>query len=157
MEARGRAETAKVEARGLARARAIEAQGVAKAQGILKKAEARREFNDAARLQTILEKLPSVSQSSAGVFGTVAAPLGDMDKVVAIEQGSGPGADGRIARTGPAAVFSLLQQLQGLGLDIPTVLQQLGGDSGKLAASKTQAEPVAEPKATARGAKSKAK
>lgn len=148
VEAEGRAEAAKIEAMGLAQARAIEAQGVAEAQAILKKAEAWKEFNDAAKLQTILERLPSVLQASAGIFGAVAAPLGNIDKVVVIEQGNGGGGDatggiGRIARTGPALVFSLLQQLQALGLDIPTVLSQLGaGDGGKVAAA--PAKPVAE-------------
>lgn len=148
VEAEGRAEAAKIEAMGLAQARAIEAQGVAEAQAILKKAEAWKEFNDAAKLQTILERLPSVLQASASIFGAVAAPLGNIDKVVVIEQGNGGGGDatggiGRIARTGPALVFSLLQQLQALGLDIPTVLSQLGaGDGGKVAAA--PAKPVAE-------------
>jgi flotillin len=138
VEAEGRAEAAKVEAIGLAQARAIEAQGVAEAQAILKKAEAWKQFNDAAKLQTILEKLPSVLQASAGIFGAVAAPLGNIDKVVVIEQGNGgdgggTGGIGRIARTGPALVFSLLQQFQALGLDIPTVLSQLGaGGDNKL-------------------------
>jgi flotillin len=136
VEAEGRAEAAKIEAMGLAQARAIEAQGVAEAQAILKKAEAWRQFNDAAKLQTLLEKLPSVLQASAGIFGAVAAPLGNIDKVVVIEQGNGAGGDstggiGRIARTGPALVFSLLQQLQAMGLDIPTVLSQLGVEGEK--------------------------
>ena len=138
VEAEGRAEAAKVEAIGLAQARAIEAQGVAEAQAILKKADAWKEFNDAAKLQTILEKLPSVLQSSAGIFGAVAAPLGNIDKVVVIEQGNGAGGDGtggigRIAKTGPALVFGLLQQLQALGIDIPTILSQLGANGGKSA------------------------
>jgi flotillin len=137
VEAEGRAEAAKIEAMGLAQARAIEAQGVAEAQAILKKAEAWRQFNDAAKLQTLLEKLPSVLQASAGIFGAVAAPLGNIDKVVVIEQGNGATGDGtggigRIARTGPALVFSLLQQLQAMGLDIPTVLSQLGVGAEKL-------------------------
>ncbi len=137
VEAEGRAEAAKVEAIGLAQARAIEAQGVAEAQAILKKAEAWKQFNDAARLQTVLEKLPSVLQASAGIFGAVAAPLGNIDKVVVIEQGNGANGDGtggigRVARTGPSLVFGLLQQLQALGLDVPTVLSQLGLNGGKL-------------------------
>jgi flotillin len=110
---------------------------VAEAQAILKKAEAWRQFNDAAKLQTLLEKLPSVLQASAAIFGAVAAPLGNIDKVVVIDQGNGMagGTDGigRIAQTGPALVFGLLQQLQALGLDIPSVLSQLGVDA-KLAA-----------------------
>ncbi len=162
VEAEGRAEAAKVEAVGLAQARAIEAQGVAEAQAILKKAEAWKQFNEAAKLQTILEKLPSVLQASAGVFGAVAAPLGNIDKVVVIEQGNGaPAADGgmggigRIARTGPALVFSLLQQLQALGLDIPTVLSQLGaGDGSKVVeAAKAVVEAAAARKSEARSQK----
>ena len=131
VEAQGRAEASKVEAVGLAQARAIEAQGVAEAQAILKKAEAWKQFNEAAKLQTILEKMPAVLQASAGIFGAVAAPLGNIDKVVVIDQGNGASADGtggigRIAKTGPALVFSLLQQLQALGLDVPSILSQLG-------------------------------
>jgi flotillin len=146
IEAQGRAEAAKVEAIGLAQARAIEAQGCAEAQAILRKAEAWKEFNEAAKLQTILEKLPSVLQASAGIFGAVAAPLGNIDKVVVIEQGNGAGGDGtggigRIARTGPALVFSLLQQLQALGLDLPTVLSQLGVDGSKLGVGRAPEAP----------------
>ena len=154
VEAEGRAEGAKIEAMGLAQARAIEAQGVAEAQAILKKAEAWKEFNDAAKLQTVLEKLPNVLQASAGIFGAVAAPLGNIDKVVVIEQGNTGGGDatggiGRLARTGPALVFSLLQQLQALGLDIPTVLSQLGADGGKLAAAAKTAAVETPPPAKA--------
>src|SRR5881396_1254353 len=144
VEAEGRAEAAKIEAVGLAQARAIEAQGVAEAQAILKKAEAWKEFNEAAKLQTILEKLPGILQATAPVFGAVAAPLGNIDKVVVIEQGNGGGDGmggiGRLARAGPALVFGLLQQLQALGLDIPTVLSQLGADGGKLPAAAKPAE-----------------
>ncbi len=92
VEAEGRAEAAKIEAIGLAQAKAIEAQGVAEAAAILRKAEAWKEFNDAARLQTILEKLPAILQASTGVFGAVAAPLGNIDKLVVLDQGNG--ADG---------------------------------------------------------------
>jgi flotillin len=131
VEAEGRAEAAKIEAIGLAQAKAIEAQGVAEAAAILRKAEAWKEFNDAARLQTILEKMPAIIEASSGIFSAVAAPLGNIDKVVVIDQGSGQadggsGSLGRIAKTSPAVVFGLLQQLEALGLSVPTVLQQLG-------------------------------
>ena len=130
VEAEGRAEAAKVEAVGLAQAKAIEAQGLAEATAILRKAEAWQQFNDAAKLQTILEKLPAIIQASTGVFGAVAAPLGNIDKLVVIDQGGAGngGATGmeRLAKLSPALVFNLLQQLQALGLDVPTVMQQLG-------------------------------
>ncbi len=131
VEAEGRAEAAKIEAIGLAQAKAIEAQGVAEAAAILRKAEAWKEFNEAARLQTVLEKLPAILDASAGIFAAVAAPLGNIDKVVVIDQGNGsadggPGGLARLAKTSPTVVFGLLQQLEALGLDVPSMLQQLG-------------------------------
>ena len=131
VEAEGRAEAAKIEAIGLAQAKAIEAQGVAEATAILRKAEAWKEFNDAARLQTILEKLPAIIEASTGVFGAVAAPMGNIDKLVVIDQGGangdgGSGSLSRLAKTSPAVVFNVLQQLEAFGLNVPTVMQQLG-------------------------------
>lgn len=135
LESEGRAEAAKIEAIGLAQARAIEAQGVAEATAIERKAQAWKQFNEAARLQTILEKLPAIIESSAGVFSAVAAPLGNIDRMVVIDNG-GNGANGasglnKIAQATPTVIFGLLQQLQALGLDVPTILQQLGMKDGK--------------------------
>jgi flotillin len=131
VEAEGRAEAAKIEAIGLAQAKAIEAQGSAEAAAIQRKAEAWKQFNDAAKLQTVLEKLPAIIQASTGVFGAVAAPLGNIDKLVVIDQGNGSpdgGSTGlaRLAKTTPTIVFNLLQQLEALGLNLPGILQQLG-------------------------------
>ena len=130
VEAEGRAEAAKIEAIGLAQAKAIEAQGVAEATAILKKAEAWKEFNEAARLQTILEKLPAIIEASAGVFAAVSAPLGNIDKVVVIDQSNGAGGSSgisRLASVGPTIAFNLLQQLEALGINIPAVMEQLTG------------------------------
>src|SRR5688500_14853588 len=131
VEAEGRAEAAKIEAIGLAQAKAIEAQGVAEAAAILRKAEAWKEFNDAARLQTILEKLPAIIHASSGVFGAVAAPFGNIDKLVVMDTGNGSAENGgsslsRLAQTSPAVVFNLLQQMEALGLNVPDILRQLG-------------------------------
>ena len=110
--------------------KSIEAQGLAEAAAILKKAEAWKEFNEAARLQTILEKLPAIIQASTGVFGAVAAPLGNIDKVVMIDQGGGngqgPSGMNRFASTAPSVIFALLQQLEALGINVPSMLKQLG-------------------------------
>jgi flotillin len=128
IEAEGKAEAAKIEATGVAQARAIEAQGLAEANAILKKAEAWKQFNEAARLQTILEKLPSIIEASAPVFNAVASPLGNIDKVVMIDQGNGNGTGGinRLASTAPSVVFGFLEQLQALGINVPNLLAQLG-------------------------------
>jgi flotillin len=142
VEAEGKAEASKIEAIGLAQAKAIEAQGMAEAAAILRKAEAWKEFNEAARLQTILEKMPAILQASTGIFSAVAAPLGNIDKLVVIDQGDGgnggSGGLGRIAKTSPALVFNFLQQLEALGLNVPALLQQLG-------AGTTSQPPVAPP------------
>src|SRR5947199_5467294 len=107
VEAEGRAQAAKIEAIGLAEARAIEAKGLAEAAAILKKAEAWKQFNEAAKLQALLEKLPSVIASAAPVFSAIASPLGSIDKVVVIDQGNGSASSGitRFAQTSPSLVF----------------------------------------------------
>jgi flotillin len=132
IKAQGLAEAEKLQAQGLAQAKATEAQGLAEATAIKEKAAAWREFNDSARLQTILEKLPQIIESTAPVFKAVAEPMSKIDKVVMIDQGgsngNGHGSSGinRFAQTSPSLIFGLLQQLQALGLSVPEVLAQLG-------------------------------
>ena len=129
IEAEGRAQAAKIEAMGLAEARAIEAKGLAEAAAILKKAEAWKQFNEAAKLQALLEKLPSVIASAAPVFSAIASPLGSIDKVVVIDQGNGSASSGitRFAQTSPSLVFNLLEQLKALNINLPELLGQLNG------------------------------
>lgn len=131
IRALGMAEAEKIQAQGLAEAKAVEARGLAEAAAIKEKAAAWREFNEAARLQTLLEKLPSIIEATAPVFKAVSDPLGKIDKVVMIDNGGagdgqGHGPINRFAQTGPALIFSLLQQLQALGLNLPEVMTQLG-------------------------------
>lgn len=131
ISALGKAEAEKLEAAGLAEAKATEAQGLAEAKAILEKAAAWREFNDAAKLQTILEKLPEIIESSAPVFEAVAEPLGSIDKVVMIDNGGGNGNGNgsslnKFAESSPNLIFGLLQKMQALGLSLPEMLSQLG-------------------------------
>lgn len=145
VEVEGKAEAAKIEAIGLAQAKAIEAQGVAEAAAILRKAEAWKQFNEAAKLQTVLEKLPAILQASTGIFGAVSAPLGNINKLVVIDQGGGDSSAtgaARLAKTGPAVIFNLLQQLEALGLSVPAVLEQLGINQQK-SGQRVEVEPDA--------------
>ena len=150
----GLAEAEKLQATGLAHAKATEAQGLAEAAAIKEKAAAWREFNDAARLQTILERLPAIIESSAPVFQAVAEPLGKIDKIVMIDQGgTGDGQTSginRFAQTGPTVIFSLLQQLQALGINWPDILAQLGvsenlGDAKPVTPTKETPKPPTTP------------
>ncbi|MCU0238905.1 MAG: SPFH domain-containing protein [Pyrinomonadaceae bacterium] len=142
IRALGLAEAEKLEAQGLAQAKSIEAQGLAEAAAIKEKAAAWREFNDAARLQTILEKLPAIIESSAPVFKAVAEPLASIDKVVMIDQGGNGNGEqsgiNRFAQTTPMMIFGLLQQLQALGLNVPEVMNQLGIGTNETEEKKTE-------------------
>lgn len=148
IKALGLAEAEKIQAQGLAEAKSIEARGLAEAAAIKEKAAAWREFNDAARLQTILEKLPSIIEATAPALRAVSEPLGKIDKIVMIDQGgadgNGHGSSGinRFAQTGPTLIFGLLQQLQALGLNVPEVLAQLGVKSNGETANKPPAAAV---------------
>jgi flotillin len=149
----GLAEAEKLQATGLAQAKSIEAKGLAEAAAIKEKAAAWREFNDAARLQTILEKLPAIIEASAPVFRAVAEPLGNIDKIVMIDNGGSGNGDGhsssinRFAQTTPQLIFSVLQQLEALGLNVPEVMAQLGinkdnGSNGAPISAPPPAKPV---------------
>jgi flotillin len=135
IRALGLAEAAKIEAQGLAHAKAVEAQGLAEATAIKEKAAAWREFNDAARLQTILERLPGIIEATAPALKAISEPLGNIEKVVMIDHGGdgngGSGGLNRFAQTGPTMIYALLQQLQALGLNVPDILKQLGTTNGE--------------------------
>ncbi len=144
----------------MARAKATEAQGLAEAAAIKEKAAAWREFNDAARLQTILEKLPSIIEASAPVFRAVAEPMGNIDKVVMIDNGgnsNGSGGINRFAQTAPTMIFTLLQQLQAMGLNLPDILAQLGieqdNDDKLVLAPQTESEKAVPKKEAENGRK----
>ena len=150
IRALGLAEAEKIQAQGLAEAKSIEARGLAEATAIQKKADAWRDFNDAARMQTLLEKLPGIIEATAPALRAVAEPLGNIDKVVMIDhggEGNGGGSGmNRFAQTGPMLIFSLLQQLQALGLNLPEVFAQLGiqtdGESGVKAGPRIETTTV---------------
>jgi flotillin len=156
IRALGLAEAEKIQAQGLAHAKATEAQGLAEASAIKEKAAAWREFNDAARLQTILEKLPSIIEATAPALRAISEPLGNIEKVVMIDHGgsdsNGHGSSGlnRFAQTGPTMIYALLQQLQALGLNVPDMLKQLGvsEDEAQRVANDTAVAEVRPPKAT---------
>ncbi len=141
IRALGLAEAEKIQAQGLAHAKAVEAQGLAEATAIKEKAEAWRQFNDAARLQTILEKLPGIIEATAPALKAISEPLGNIEKVVMIDHGSGnvngqgSGGLNRFAQTGPTMIYGLLQQLQALGLNVPEILRQLGVTANEEAVS----------------------
>lgn len=128
-EAEGIGEAASIEARGLAEANVIRQQGLAKAEALLKIAGAYSNFNDKALILELVKSLPPAVESLGSVFGAIAAPMGNIDKLVVVDSGgSGDGNSAlqRFAKTGPMVLFQLLEQAKAAGIDLSKLMTMAG-------------------------------
>ena len=119
LQGTGEAEAAK--AVGLAQAEVIRAQGFAEAQAMEKKAEAWKQYSQAAIIQQLIEALPQVAEA-------VAQPLSKTDRIVVISNGS----DGAGASKITADVTNIIAQVPAIlealtGVDLIEALQTLPG------------------------------
>lgn len=71
-------------AEGMAEVEIIREKGIAEAEAMMKKAEAYKQYNDAAVSQMIIEKLPELARA-------IAEPLSKTEKIVILDGGSGEG------------------------------------------------------------------
>jgi flotillin len=71
-------------AEGMAEVEIIRERGKAEAEAMMKKAEAYKQYNDAAVSQMIIEKLPELARA-------IAEPLSKTEKIVILDGGSGEG------------------------------------------------------------------
>ncbi len=112
----------------LAEAEGIKAKLLAEAEGALRKAEAFAKLDESSRTLLVLERFPEVIRSFAPVAGAVAAPLGNIDKLVMIDSGAANGNStvSRLASTVPTTMFQVMQTAQALGLDTSALLGKLG-------------------------------
>jgi flotillin len=116
----GRAEAAKVLAVGEAEAEVIKKKLLAEAEGLQKKAEAWKNFNDAAVLNMIVDKMPELAQAFA-------TQLAGIDKINIIDMGTGAGASGGVNKVmstvggGMTAMLAMLKDQ--FGVDIPKLMQ----------------------------------
>ncbi len=128
-EAEGTGEAAAIEAKGLAEAAVIRQQGLARAEALLKIADAYSNFNDKALVLELVKSLPPAVESLGSVFGAIAAPMGNIDKLVVVDSGGsgdGNGALQRFAKTGPIVLFQLLEQAKAAGIDLSKLLSMAG-------------------------------
>ncbi len=149
-ELEGAGEASKVKAVGLANADAIRAKLLAEAEGakakllaeaegtkarLLAEAEGAKALNDAlndmspgATLQLVLQKLPSILATVPAIVAEAAKPLGDIDKVVIIDNGGGTNANGmqKFAGQAPAVLLGLLQTAKEMGIDPTAMLDKIG-------------------------------
>lgn len=108
-KAKALAEAAGIEARGLAEAEAVRAKGLAEAEAMAKRAEAFKQYNEAAVAQMLIERLPEIAQS-------IAAPLSKVDKIVMINTGG----DG-------VGASKITSEVTGIMAQVPPVLEAMTG------------------------------
>jgi len=131
----GRAEAAKVLAIGEAEAEVIKKKLLAEAEGLQRKAEAWKNFNDAAVINMVVDKMPELAQAFA-------TQLAGIDKINIIEMGNGaPGSGGvnKVMSTVGGGMTAMLAMLKDqFGIDIARLMQ------AKTAAASAEAEAEAE-------------
>ena len=141
-EGLGQAEALK--ATGLAEADVIERQGLARAVTVSELAKAYQQFNQAALTLELLKVLPNVVESLGTVFGAIAAPMGNIDKLVVVDSGGdgeGKGALNRFTKTGPLMLFQFLEQAKAAGIDVSGLIAKLGITTDDLVAAAPKSEP----------------
>ncbi len=111
-KARGLAEAEILRQKGLAEAEVIRQQGLSEAEATLKKADAWKEYTQAAVLQQLLDKLPEIASA-------ISAPLAKTDRIVVVstggENGSGAGAS------------KITQDVTNIIAQIPAMVEALTG------------------------------
>jgi len=115
----GRAEAAKVLAIGEAGAEVVKKKLLAEAEGLQRKAEAWKNFNEAAVLNMIVDKMPELAQAFA-------TQLAGIDKINIIEMGNGGGGGGvgRVMSTVGGGMTAMLSMLKDqFGIDIARLMQ----------------------------------
>ena len=109
----GMARAEAVRLQGQAEAEAIQAKGLAEAEAMMKKAEAFKQYNDAAVIQMMIDRLPEIAKN-------VADPLSKTEKIVVIDNGSG----GAGTTSGAAKVSNYVTDIMA---QLPTTVEALTG------------------------------
>jgi flotillin len=124
----GRAEAAKVLAVGEAEAEVIKKKLLAEAEGLQKKAEAWKNFNEAAVLNMVVDKMPELAQAFA-------TQLAGIDRINIIEMGNGA--------HGSAGVNKVMSTVGGgMTAMLAMLRDQFGIDVARLMQAKTDAAAV---------------
>jgi flotillin len=109
VRAQGQGQADAQKAVGLAQADVIKAQGFSEAEAMNKKAEAWRNYNEAAVIQMFVEKLPEIARA-------ISEPLTKTDRIVIINNGGDGGGASKVTKD----VTEIISQL-------PPVLESLTG------------------------------
>jgi flotillin len=120
--AEAQAEAEAIRLRGQADADAIKARGLAEAEAMTRKADAWKEYGQAAMIQQLLESLPAVATA-------VAMPLSKTDRITVISGGDGDGAGAsKVTRDVTNVIAQLPALVESLtGVDLLGTLKSLPG------------------------------
>ena len=137
--AEAEAEAAAIRARGQAEADAIKARGLAEAEAMQRKADAWKEYGQAALIQQLFETLPQVAEA-------VAQPLSKTEKIVMISGGGGDSAGvgaSRITKDVTNVIAQLPAVVEALtGIDVLGTLKGLPGVRNTGSDAPAQAVPT---------------
>jgi flotillin len=120
--AKGLAEAEILRQKGLAQAEVIRQQGLAEAEATMKKADAWKEYTQAAIIQQLLDKLPEIAAA-------IAQPLSKTDKIVIVSNGSEDGAGAsKITKDITNIIAQVPATIEALtGMDLMGAISNLGG------------------------------
>jgi flotillin len=134
----GKAEAAKVLAIGEAEAEVVKKKLLAEAEGLQKKAEAWKNFNEAAVINMVVEKMPELAQAFA-------TQLAGIDKINIIEMGNGGGGSngvGKVMGTVGGGMTAMLAMLKDqFGVDIARMMQAKTEAATTAAEQQSHSEP----------------
>lgn len=124
IKATGQAEADVISQKGQAEAEAIKAKGIAEAEAMQKKAEAYKQYTNAAVAEMLINVLPQVA-------GSIAQPLSQIDKIVIMDGGSGNGngvsnVAGNVTGV-MAQVFESMKEVT--GIDLQDIVKAQGYDA----------------------------
>lgn len=142
IELEGKAKAEATRLQGMAEVDIIRERGKAEAEAMMKKAEAFKQYNDAAITQMIIEKMPEIARA-------VAEPLSRTEKIVIVDNGSSQGG-------GAAKVSGYVTDIMS---QIPETVEALTGVNimdvltkklslSEIASKEAPAAPVSTPAAT---------
>src|SRR6267143_2568887 len=119
----GLAEADIIKAKGLSEPLAIEATGKAAAEAMLKKADAWNKYQDAAKLQVIVDGLPNIVRE-------MAAPLAGTEKLIMMGGSAGPSGLVENVAQGAMKASALLETMTGVSLSQLVRGAAAGGGDG---------------------------
>jgi flotillin len=101
-----------IKEQGLAQAQVIREQGLAEAEATFKKAEAWKQYTQAAIIQQVIDALPEVAAA-------ISAPLAKTERIVVISNGDGNGSGAGASR--------ITQDITNIIAQVPATVEALTG------------------------------